>query len=54
VNDREGSRMVPVLASEAAAGEEDARAFVARDGRTLVFNKRHGKSIDILSLALPS
>ena len=40
--------------TDAAVGEEDGRAFVARDGRTLVFNKRHGKSIDILSLALPS
>jgi Tol biopolymer transport system component len=37
----------------AGPGEEDARAFVARDGRTLVFNKRHGGSIDILSLTVP-
>jgi Tol biopolymer transport system component len=40
--------------TDAAVGEEDGRAFVARDGRTLVFNKRRGKSIDILSLVLPS
>jgi Tol biopolymer transport system component len=42
------------ILTDAAVGEEDARAFVARDGRTLVFNKRHGKTIDILSLTLPS
>lgn len=36
----------------ATNGEEDGRAFICADGRTLVFNKRNGKSIDIRSLQL--
>lgn len=38
----------------AGPGEEDARAFVASDGRTVIFNKRHGGSIDIVSFAVPA
>jgi Tol biopolymer transport system component len=37
----------------AAPDEEDGRAVVARDGRSLVFNKRKGGAIDIVTLALP-
>jgi len=41
------------ILTAAAPGQEDARAFVSRDGRTLVFNKRHDGAIDIVSLPLP-
>jgi Tol biopolymer transport system component len=34
----------------AAPGEEDARASLSADGSTLVFNKRRGRTIAILSL----
>lgn len=33
----------------AAPGEEDGRAFISADGSTLIFNKRRGRSITILS-----
>lgn len=36
--------------TDAAPGEEDGRAFISRDGRTLIYNKRKGGSIDILSM----
>ncbi len=39
--------------TRAAPGEEDGRAFISRDGRTMVYNKRHGRSIDIRLLNLP-
>lgn len=39
--------------TDAAPGEEDGRAFVAHDGRSLIFNKRHAGAIDILTLPLP-
>lgn len=38
--------------TRATNGEEDGRAFICADGRTLIFNKRKGSSIDILSLQL--
>ncbi len=34
----------------AMPSEEDGRAFISSDGRTLIYNKRHGRAIDILSL----
>ena len=33
--------------TQAAPGEEDGRAFIGRDGHTLIYNKRHGGAIDI-------
>lgn len=39
--------------TRAAPGEEDGRAFIGRDGRTVIYNKRHGRSIDIRLLHLP-
>lgn len=38
--------------TRATPGEEDGRAFVSRDGRTLIFNKRRAGGIDILALDL--
>lgn len=38
--------------STAAANEEDARPFVSRDGKRLVFNRRHPGSIDIVELRI--
>jgi TolB protein len=38
--------------TQAGAGEEDGRAFICADGRTLIYNKRKGSAIDILSIAL--
>jgi len=35
----------------AAPDEEDARPFISRDGRRLIFNRRHGGAIDIVELA---
>lgn len=40
--------------THAAPGEEDGRAFISRDGRTLIYNKRHADAIDILRLDLPN
>jgi Tol biopolymer transport system component len=40
--------------TSAAVGEEDGRAFIGRDGRTLIFNKRKDGAIDIRRLVLPS
>lgn len=37
----------------AQPGEEHGRAFIGRDGRTLVFNERRPKGIDISMLMLP-
>lgn len=34
----------------AGAGEEDGRAYVSADGRTLIYNKRRAGGIDILSM----
>jgi Tol biopolymer transport system component len=42
------------LISSAAPGEEHGRAFIARDGRTLIFNKRKAGAIDIRRLLLPA
>ncbi|WKZ64976.1 MAG: hypothetical protein QY325_09395 [Flavobacteriales bacterium] len=39
--------------TQAGPGEEDGRAFIGRDGRTLIYNKRHHGAIDIRRLALP-
>ena len=39
--------------TDAGLGEEDGRAFVSADGHTLIYNKRKGGAIDILSLRLP-
>lgn len=36
--------------TKAAVGEEDGRAFISSDGHVLIYNKRKGNSIDILSL----
>jgi Tol biopolymer transport system component len=36
--------------TKAAVGEEDGRAFISSDGHMLIYNKRKGNSIDILSL----
>lgn len=36
--------------TDAAVGEEDGRAFISADGRTLIYNKRRAGRIDILSL----
>lgn len=38
----------------ASAGEEHARPFVSADGRLVVYNRRHGRAIDIVVLRLPS
>lgn len=38
--------------TQAAPGEEDGRAFIGRDGRTLIYNKRRGGGIDIRSITL--
>lgn len=35
--------------TNAAPGEEDGRAFISADGSTLIYNKRRGRSITILS-----
>lgn len=40
--------------TRASPGEEDGRAFIGRDGRTLIYNKRNGGAIDIRRLVLPS
>jgi TolB protein len=37
-----------------SVGEEDARAFVSSDGRTLLYNKRKGSDIDIRQCTLSS
>ena len=34
--------------TKAAAGEEDARAYVANDGKSIIYNKKYGRTIDIL------
>lgn len=34
--------------TQAGPGEEDGRAFIGSDGRTLIYNKRRGGGIDIL------
>lgn len=39
--------------TDAAPGEEDGRAFISNDGRTLIYNKRKGRSIDILRIMFP-
>jgi TolB protein len=36
--------------TDAAPGEEDGRAFVSKDGKTVIYNKRLDGAIDILSL----
>ena len=36
----------------AGPGEEDGRAFISADGRTLIYNKRTATGIDILSMSL--
>lgn len=38
--------------TRAAPGEEDGRAFIGRDGRTLIYNKRHHGAIDIRRLII--
>lgn len=40
--------------TNAARGEEDGRAFVSRDGKRVVFNKRSGTTIDIRVLEVAS
>jgi TolB protein len=40
--------------TRASVGEEDGRAFIGRDGRTLIYNKRKMDAIDIRRLVLPS
>jgi TolB protein len=40
--------------TSAAVGEEDGRAFIGRDGRTLIYNKRKDGAIDIRRLVLPA
>jgi TolB protein len=38
--------------TQAALGEEDASVFVANDGRSFIYNKRHADRIDILRLVI--
>ncbi len=38
--------------TDAGPGEEDGRAFISADGRTLIYNKRKGGAIDILRLTV--
>ena len=40
--------------TRAAPGEEDGRAFIGRDGQTLIYNKRKSGAIDIRRLLLPA
>jgi TolB protein len=40
--------------TSAAPGEEDGRAFIGRDGRVLIYNKRTAGAIDIRRMVLPA
>jgi Tol biopolymer transport system component len=40
--------------TSAAPGEEDGRAFIGSDGKTLIYNKRKDGAIDIRRLILPT
>lgn len=42
------------ILTSASPGEEDGRAFIGRDGRTLIYNKRKAGAIDIRRLVLPA
>ena len=40
--------------TRAAPGEEDGRAFIGRDGQTLIYNKRKAGAIDIRRMVVPA
>lgn len=38
--------------TKAAHGEEDARVYVAADGRSIIYNKKYGNTIEILQVVI--
>ena len=41
-----------IILTCAKQGEEDARVYASRDGKSIIYNKRYGKTIEIRKLSL--